>query len=84
MLVHPAINNDPVSVLLSPYPGLRPFAETEQRLFFGRTYQVSEILQRLERTSFAVVTGGSGSGKSSIVNAGSHSRPAQEATGNPG
>ena len=70
MLVHPAINNDPVSVLLSPYPGLRPFAETEQRLFFGRTYQVSEILQRLERTSFAVVTGGSGSGKSSIVNAG--------------
>lgn len=70
MLVHPAINSDPVSVLLSPYPGLRPFAETEQRLFFGRTYQVNEILQRLERTSFAVVTGGSGSGKSSIVNAG--------------
>jgi hypothetical protein len=70
MSVHPAINRDSTSALLSPYPGLRPFAETEQRLFFGRTYQVGEILQRLERTSFAVVTGGSGSGKSSIVNAG--------------
>jgi len=70
MSVHPAINRDSTSALLNPYPGLRPFAETEQRLFFGRTYQVGEILQRLERTSFAVVTGGSGSGKSSIVNAG--------------
>lgn len=70
MLVHSARDSDYLSVLQSPYPGLRPFAETEQRLFFGRTYQVNEILQRLERTSFAVVTGGSGSGKSSIVNAG--------------
>jgi hypothetical protein len=70
MLVHPPIDRESISVLLNPYPGLRPFAETEQRLFFGRSYQVGEILQRLERTSFAVVTGGSGSGKSSIVNAG--------------
>jgi hypothetical protein len=53
-----------------PYPGLRPFRENEQRLFFGRDRQVKEILQRLERSSFAVVIGGSGSGKSSIVNAG--------------
>ena len=53
-----------------PYPGLRPFEEREQRLFFGRDRQIKEILQRLERSSFAVVIGGSGSGKSSIVNAG--------------
>jgi len=53
-----------------PYPGLRPFRENEQRLFFGRDRQIKEILQRLERSSFAVVIGGSGSGKSSIVNAG--------------
>lgn len=57
-------------VLLDPYPGLRPFTETEQRLFFGRTQQIDDILQRLEKRSFALVTGGSGSGKSSIVNAG--------------
>ena len=64
------VSRGPQSVLFNPYPGLRPFAETEQRLFFGRASQINEILQRLEKTSFAVLTGGSGSGKSSIVNAG--------------
>jgi hypothetical protein len=53
-----------------PYPGLRPFDEAEQRLFFGRDHQIREILKRLQQTYFAVVIGGSGSGKSSIVNAG--------------
>ena len=32
-----------------PYPGLRPFRENEQRLFFGRDRQIKEILQRLEK-----------------------------------
>src|SRR5262249_5837005 len=53
-----------------PYPGLRPFNDDEQRLFFGRDQQIREILDRLQQTYFAVVIGGSGSGKSSIVIAG--------------
>src|SRR6476646_7081172 len=56
--------------VLQPYPGIRPFTEFEQRIFFGRDQQIKEILNRLEDTYFAVVIGGSGSGKSSIVNAG--------------
>ena len=56
--------------IVVPFPGLRPFAESEQRLFFGRDQQVKDILSRLENTYFAFVIGGSGSGKSSIVNAG--------------
>jgi hypothetical protein len=64
------IPSETYSVPGQPYPGLRPFDENEQRLFFGRDRQIKEILQRLERSSFAVVIGGSGSGKSSIVNAG--------------
>src|SRR5882724_3969108 len=64
------VEGDRARVLLIPYPGLRPFTETEQRLFFGRTLQINDILQRLEKRSFALVTGGSGSGKSSIINAG--------------
>jgi len=33
-----------------PYPGLRPFDENEQRLFFGRDHQIKEILKRLQQT----------------------------------
>ena len=53
-----------------PYPGLRPFQESESKLFFGRDDQIEEIIQLLERCHFAAVMGGSGSGKSSIVRAG--------------
>jgi hypothetical protein len=64
------VTPDPRSAPRQPYPGLRPFDENEQRLFFGRDHQIKEILKRLQQTYFAVVIGGSGSGKSSIVNAG--------------
>ena len=53
-----------------PYPGLRPFEEDEFRIFFGRGSQVEAVVDRLRKTSFAFVVGGSGSGKSSIINAG--------------
>jgi energy-coupling factor transporter ATP-binding protein EcfA2 len=53
-----------------PYPGLRPFRADEQPIFFGRKVQTREILDKLEQTHFAVVVGGSGSGKSSLLRAG--------------
>ena len=53
-----------------PYPGLRPFQESEAAYFYGREAQVKEIIARLRQTQFVAVLGGSGSGKSSLVLAG--------------
>ena len=54
----------------NPYPGLRPFREAEEHLFFGREHQVDGMVDRLAQTHFLVVVGTSGSGKSSLVNCG--------------
>lgn len=53
-----------------PYPGLRPFLDFEAPLMFGRERQVREVVERLARTHFVAVLGGSGSGKSSLIQAG--------------
>ena len=54
----------------NPYPGLRPFRESEAHLFFGRSTHVDEVLAELARSRFVAVMGASASGKSSLVNAG--------------
>src|SRR5215469_4884029 len=53
-----------------PYPGLRPFRDSESDIFFGREEQTDELLARLDRCRFLAVTGASGCGKSSLVEAG--------------
>ncbi|MBL8329100.1 MAG: hypothetical protein JNJ71_09635 [Rubrivivax sp.] len=53
-----------------PYPGLRPFLDHESVLLKGRDSQIDSILERLKRTHFVAVIGGSGSGKSSLIRAG--------------
>jgi hypothetical protein len=58
------------SNLTQPYPGLRPFLQTEAELFFGRADQIKRMLERLEENRFLAVVGSSGSGKSSLVRAG--------------
>ena len=55
---------------MNPYPGLRPFQDSEAHLFFGRAAQTDELLAELERSRFVAVLGSSGSGKSSLVKAG--------------
>jgi WD40 repeat protein len=62
--------HETISARLCPYPGLRPFVETESHLFFGREGQTQELLTRLERRRHLAVLGTSGSGKSSLVYAG--------------
>src|SRR5215472_17306915 len=54
----------------NPFPGLRPFRETEKHIFFGRESQVDSMIDKLARTRFLAVVGTSGSGKSSLVNCG--------------
>jgi hypothetical protein len=53
-----------------PYPGLRPFLDHESMLLFGRMRQIKEIIEHLRTNQFVAVIGGSGSGKSSLINAG--------------
>jgi len=54
----------------NPFPGLRPFTEQEEHLFFGRETQVDALIDKLAATHFLTVVGTSGSGKSSLVNCG--------------
>jgi tetratricopeptide (TPR) repeat protein/energy-coupling factor transporter ATP-binding protein EcfA2 len=54
----------------NPFPGLRAFEPEEDYLFFGREQAIDELLKRLRASRFLVVTGASGSGKSSLVRSG--------------
>jgi tetratricopeptide (TPR) repeat protein len=54
----------------NPFPGLRPFQEDEDYLFFGREGQTAELLKLLRESRFLAVVGTSGSGKSSLIRAG--------------
>ena len=58
------------AVQRNPFPGLRPFREEEEYLFFGRESQVDSMVNKLANTRFLTVVGTSGSGKSSLVNCG--------------
>lgn len=59
-----------VAVSRNPFPGLRPFHEDEEHLFFGRESQIDAMVDKLSSTRFLAVVGTSGSGKSSLVNCG--------------
>lgn len=56
----------------SPYPGLLHFTRKYARVFFGRESDIREILDRLAvpQNRFLIISGDSGVGKSSIVDAG--------------
>ncbi|MCP4153383.1 MAG: ATP-binding protein [bacterium] len=53
-----------------PFMGLENFKEEDHRFYFGREGDVDELLERLETQRFLAVLGPSGSGKSSVVQAG--------------
>jgi hypothetical protein len=54
----------------SPYPGFRPFEQSEWPIFFGRERDTRNLIERLASTHFICVHGVSGSGKSSLMHAG--------------
>lgn len=53
-----------------PYRGLFPFDVEHSGLFFGRSREISEILERLRVETTVLVAGDSGVGKSSLCRAG--------------
>lgn len=53
-----------------PYIGLTAFQEADAEFFFGREALVDMLLERVQRARFLCIAGPSGSGKSSLVQAG--------------
>jgi DNA-binding SARP family transcriptional activator len=53
-----------------PWKGLAPYGDRDGETFFGRDADIAACLARLEESALLVVTGPSGSGKSSLVQAG--------------
>ena len=56
----------------SPFPGLRPFTHEDASIFFGRSRETADLINKLRDPAkrFVTVVGASGSGKSSLVWAG--------------
>jgi WD40 repeat protein len=53
-----------------PYQGLLPFQEDHAEVFYGREAATAELVSRLAVPGLVVLTGASGSGKSSLLRAG--------------
>jgi serine/threonine protein kinase/formylglycine-generating enzyme required for sulfatase activity len=54
----------------NPYRGLAPFEAEHRALYFGRTTETRDIVERLRLEPFVLVAGDSGVGKSSLCRAG--------------
>jgi hypothetical protein len=54
----------------SPYKGLQSFDEADKALFYGRDRAIRELQARSDSVRLLVVSGASGTGKSSLVKAG--------------
>ena len=71
---HPATGENPPTISLCPYRGLNAFREEYASLFFGRDRLVDDpeqgLLHKVLTCPLVAVVGASGSGKSSVVQAG--------------
>ena len=63
---------------LNPYKGLEPYKKEDKNLFFGRDEALKLLNEHINQHDFVVVTGASGSGKSSLVQAGILPRVGEE------
>ncbi|WP_293030634.1 ATP-binding protein [Moorena sp. SIO3I8] len=54
----------------SPYKGLKRFNVGDREYFFGRDALIAKLFKAVKKSSFSLVLGASGSGKSSAVRAG--------------
>ena len=54
----------------NPFIGFRPYKTSEKDIFFGKEKEVEKILSIIQKNKLVILTGPSGSGKSSLINAG--------------
>src|SRR5262249_55390404 len=66
----PPAEQTPAAEPLCPYRGLEPFHEDDAPLFFGRDEFSDDLLKKVLDHPLVAVVGPSGSGKSSVVQAG--------------
>jgi formylglycine-generating enzyme required for sulfatase activity len=59
-----------VALERAPFVGLQSYTSNRVHLFFGREKETEELIALLQKSPFVLVTGDSGSGKSSLVLAG--------------
>ena len=64
------VRRETTAIRRNPYKGLRPFAEADVRDFHGRDGLTDELVAAVAQSRFVMVVGPSGSGKSSLVQAG--------------
>ena len=55
---------------LNPFVGLKPYSENESDFYFGRDQEVENLLQVLQKNKLLTLSGDSGAGKTSLINAG--------------
>jgi hypothetical protein len=53
-----------------PWPGLKSYNEDDQEYFFGRGDEITELVWHVRRNTLTVVFGASGTGKTSLIQAG--------------
>ena len=54
----------------NPYRGFKPFQTVDAELFSGRIKLINDLADSISRNAITVITGDSGTGKSSLINAG--------------
>jgi uncharacterized caspase-like protein len=59
-----------VDLGICPYLGLRAFTDSDAQYFYGRETLTQQLINEINQNSFLAVVGASGSGKSSVVQAG--------------
>ncbi len=59
-----------IKIPLNPFVGLKPYAENQNNSYFGREQEVENVLDILQKNKFVTFSGASGSGKTSLINAG--------------
>ncbi|BAZ08295.1 WD-40 repeat protein [Calothrix sp. NIES-4071] len=59
-----------IDLNICPYLGLRAFSEEDAQYFYGRESLIQNLISHITTQSFLAVVGASGSGKSSVVQAG--------------
>jgi len=69
-LIHALANGNPPIPEKNPFFGLKAIDESRSHLFFGRARETRDIAKRLAERGVLLVTGASGSGKSSLLKAG--------------
>jgi WD40 repeat protein len=55
--------------ILNPFVGLTPYSEKEREFYFGREQEVENLLQILQKNKLLTLSGDTGSGKTSLINA---------------